>query len=149
MDYYRFALAAVADVFLLALRCALLGEDLREAHARLGEALTLSREVRKQGLTLACLESIACVAGGRGEAARAARLLEAAEALREAWGIPRWPHDGAIVEPRLTKARASSEAEAWEAAFAEGGAMTLEKAVTHALEEDTGTQPTVTVWPGE
>jgi predicted ATPase/class 3 adenylate cyclase len=123
---------------LLNLGCALLGENLEEAEACLGEALTLNRDIGAQGDTAACLEGLACVAGRRERASRAARLLGAAEAWREASGIPRQSSDKAYVEPQLAAVRASSEEAAWEEALAEGRSMTLEEAVSYALEEEAG-----------
>ena len=121
---------------LLNLGCALLGENLEEAEACLGEALILSQEMGAQEDIAACLEGLACVAGRRGEASRAARLFGAAEAWREASGIPRQPSEKAYVELQLAAVRASSGEAAWEEALAEGRPMTLEEAVSYALKEE-------------
>jgi len=78
---------------------------------------------------------LACTAGTRGEAERAARLFGVAEALRESAGYRQGPRESAIREPYLTAARASIEKTAWEEAWEEGQKMKFEEAVSYALEE--------------
>ena len=68
----------------------------------------------------------------RGEAERSARLFGAAEAL----GYQQAPAERALREPYLAAARSRLEEAAWEAAWAEGRAMTFEEAVAYALEEE-------------
>jgi predicted ATPase/DNA-binding SARP family transcriptional activator/DNA-binding CsgD family transcriptional regulator len=110
--------------------------DLERAKAVLAEGLALSREVGDIDSTSASLEGLACVAGARGEAARAARLFGAALALQEAIGYQKTLDERALRNPYLTAARSQLEKASWEAIFAEGQAMTLEKAVEYALSEE-------------
>jgi predicted ATPase/DNA-binding SARP family transcriptional activator/DNA-binding CsgD family transcriptional regulator len=81
---------------------------------------------------------LACVADSEGRTARAARLWGVSEAIREAAGF-RLPHAALTVmryESRLTEVRARLGDDAFEAAWAEGRAMPLERAVEYALSED-------------
>ena len=87
-----------------------------------------------------CLVGLAGVAGRQGQPERAARLLGAAEALGEALYEP--PRSGSRIhfELYVAAARAQLDEATFEAAWAEGRAMTLEQAVAHAL-ESTATFP--------
>jgi hypothetical protein len=67
-------------------------------------------------------------------AARAACLLGAASAVREAIGALISPEDRPHCERAVTLARAALGEEAFAAAWAEGRAMTLETAMAYALE---------------
>ncbi len=82
------------------------------------------------------LLGLACVAEARGEAERAARLFGACEALPEAMGITPEPWESALQEPYLAAARSRLDEAAWQKAWTDGRAMTLEDAVAYALEED-------------
>ena len=82
---------------------------------------------------VAWLEAMAGVAGARGQAQRAARLWGAAQAFREDMGAPLPSDELAMLEPYLTTARSLVEEEVWEAARAEGRAMTPEQAMEYAL----------------
>ncbi|HUG13529.1 MAG TPA: LuxR C-terminal-related transcriptional regulator [Thermomicrobiales bacterium] len=80
------------------------------------------------------LDGLGEIALARGELARAARLMGSGVAILRAMGIPiqpvgRDPHDRAVAELRTRLGDAS-----FEAAWAEGGAMSLEQAVAYALE---------------
>jgi non-specific serine/threonine protein kinase len=80
----------------------------------------------------------AVVAELNGHPARAAQLLGAAETLREAISLSLllWDHTPTDYEALLNAARVRLGEEAWEAAFAEGRAMTPEEAIEYALETD-------------
>jgi tetratricopeptide (TPR) repeat protein len=101
------------------------------------EALGLFRARNARDGVLAALENLGMVALAQGQKARAARLLGAAEALREALGLhgPDWwrrPRE------RVGEAvRGASLKEAFAAAWAEGRAMRLEEAGRYASEEPT------------
>jgi hypothetical protein len=82
------------------------------------------------------LEGLACVAAARGEAERAAKLFGASEALPEAMGAPLEPGDRALQEPYLAAARSQLDEAAWQEAWAQGQAMTLEEAISYVLEEE-------------
>jgi hypothetical protein len=79
------------------------------------------------------LEGLACAAGTRGEAERAARLFGASQALREALNYQQPPGEHTLREPYLAAARSRLDEAAWKAAFAEGKAMELEEALRYAL----------------
>jgi hypothetical protein len=58
------------------------------------------------------------------------------EALREAVGLSWSPTERLLHESQLIAARSRLNEQTWEAAFAEGQAMTLKDAVEYALAED-------------
>jgi DNA-binding NarL/FixJ family response regulator len=93
----------------------------------------LCRELGDQLVASESMEGLACAAGIRGEAERAARMFGAAQALRETVGYERAPREQALREPYLAAASSKLDEASWEAAFAEGKRMTFEKAVEHAL----------------
>jgi len=85
------------------------------------------------------LEGLALTAAADGEgarAARAARLLGAAAALRERVGAPLRAGRRANMEREAAVAQAALGEAAWAAAFAAGRALTLEGAITEALGDD-------------
>jgi hypothetical protein len=82
-----------------------------------------------------CLEGFAGLAGARAQGARAARLWGAAESLRTSSGAPRPPDARLLYEPSMAAARSQLDEVAWEAAFAEGMAMSPEEAAEYALGE--------------
>jgi non-specific serine/threonine protein kinase len=82
------------------------------------------------------LEGFACVAGAEGEAERAARLWGAAQVLHEAKGIPRDTDFLAEADARMSAVRSGMGEEVWEEAWRKGRAMTLDEAVSYALEEE-------------
>ncbi len=107
----------------------LLAESLarfRDVGNRNGIAFTLELSA---GLTVRDEHSLA--------AARAARLFGAANAVRAAIGSPLAPFDQPTYDADVQAARAHLDNDAWEAAWAEGRAMTLEQAIAYALEDDT------------
>ena len=87
---------------------------------------------------LESIEGLACVAGAGGAAERAARLLGAAEALREAAGYQQATRTRALREPYVTAARARTDEKAWTTAWEEGRSMTFEEAIAYALEKGAG-----------
>jgi hypothetical protein len=110
------------------------GDD-AQARSLQEEGLILVRELgNKQGIAES-LESFAHPAA-RGRAwERAARLWGAAAALRDAISIPVEPNRREVWERDLGAARAALGEEAFAAAWAQGGAMTLEQAIAYALAE--------------
>jgi DNA-binding NarL/FixJ family response regulator len=82
------------------------------------------------------LEGLACISGAGGEAERAARLFGAAERLREAVGDKHTPEEAALQGPYLATARSQLDEVAWQAAWAEGRAMSMEEAIEYALSKD-------------
>jgi TPP-dependent trihydroxycyclohexane-1,2-dione (THcHDO) dehydratase len=76
---------------------------------------------------------MASTAGVAGHGVRAARLLGAAMAQREALEAPQPANEQADVAQAVATARAALGEEAWAAAFAAGRALTLEEALAEAL----------------
>jgi non-specific serine/threonine protein kinase len=109
------------------------------------EGLPLARDLRNGYCVSHCLEGLAALAGTKADGVRAARLWGAAEALREAVGAPLAPVDLPSHERNVAAVRAHIDETSWEAAWAEGKAMTLEEAVEYALseEEPTSSAPLV------
>jgi DNA-binding CsgD family transcriptional regulator/tetratricopeptide (TPR) repeat protein len=115
---------------------ALLGGDLDRAEALHKESLALYKELGGSHRAFVFLEGLACDAGAKGEAERAARLFGAAQALREATGFPLEPAMRALAEPYLAGARSQLEESAWTEAWEEGRAMSMEAAFEYALSEE-------------
>ena len=84
-----------------------------------------------------------------GEDVRAARLWGAAEGLHETFDISWTLAERMLHEPRLAAARTQLGTAAWQAAFAEGKAMTSQEAIEYALsrEEPSATPPSSNMWP--
>ena len=85
------------------------------------------------------LHVLASLASSQGQPIRSARLWGAAEAMYESINTVFSPLEHRLFGPDIATARARLDKEAWEAAWAEGGAMTTEQAVTYALERGNGT----------
>ena len=99
------------------------------------EALAIFRRLgNRLGLAF-CLEGLAATAGETGQPLRAARLLGAAEGLREAIHAPLTGTNSAYYERIVALGRGKSDPGAFAAAWAEGRAMTDEQAISFALSE--------------
>jgi tetratricopeptide (TPR) repeat protein len=131
-------LSYLADTFNNLGWVALLRGDSERARALYTESVRLRVDTGDRLGAPEDLEGLACVAAARGEAERAARLFGASEALPEAMGAPLQPGERALQEPYLAAARSQLEEAAWQEAWAEGRAMTLEEAIAYALEEAGG-----------
>ncbi|HEX9532289.1 MAG TPA: tetratricopeptide repeat protein [bacterium] len=99
------------------------------------ESLTLRRDFADRRGIPECLEGLAGVAGGQAKPILAARLLGAAEIMRETIGTPLPPSDGAEYARQVSAAGAALGQEGLAAAWAEGRAMSLEQAIERALKE--------------
>jgi DNA-binding CsgD family transcriptional regulator/tetratricopeptide (TPR) repeat protein len=115
---------------------ALLRGDRERAEALHKESLALSGELGDSWGTLALLEGLACTAGAKGEARKAARLFGATKALREATGFSLEPGLRTLEGPFLVGARSQLEEGAWTEAWEEGRAMSVETAIEYALSEE-------------
>jgi hypothetical protein len=115
---------------------ALLQDDLGRAANLYRESLSLSWDSGLNPLVQNALEGLACVAGAKGEADRAARLWGAAQALRETKGIPRDPDFLAEADARTSAVRSGMGEGAWQEAWRKGRAMMLDEAVSYALDEE-------------
>ena len=112
----------------------LLQGDAQRAAALLTEGLAQLGEMETKGGVFLFLEGLAVVAAAEQQPGRAGRLWGAAAALRKAFDAPLHPGDAAIYERWLAPARAHVGGASWQAAVAEGRAMSLEQAVAYALE---------------
>lgn len=141
-DYYEQSLdiaRGLGDKYLVGLILNNLGEvaraqgDLERAGALNTESLTIARELGNKKGIAATLEGLANVAGAQGQAGCAAKLFGAAEALREAIGVPMEPSKRAEHDRIVAAVRSALGEDAIAAAWAEGRAMTLEQAIAYAL----------------
>ena len=117
---------------------ALLREDLGRAADHYRESLSLSWDTGLTPLVQSALEGFACLAGAKGEAERAVRLWEAAQSLHETKGIPRDDDFLAEADARISVVRSGIGEETWEETWRKGRVMTLDEAVSYALEEEAG-----------
>jgi predicted ATPase/class 3 adenylate cyclase len=117
---------------------ALLQDDLGRASDLYRESLSLSWESGLNPIAQSVLEGFACMAAARGERERAARLWGAAQALHETKGIPRDEDFLAEADTRISTVRSGMGEEGWEEAWRKGRTMTLDEAVSYALEEAEG-----------
>jgi non-specific serine/threonine protein kinase len=100
------------------------------------EGMSLSEEMGDRANVAYCLEGLATAAGAQGEAERAARLFGAARGLLETIGVPVWTSykpDRSLYERTMNDLRARLGEAVFEAAEADGRAMTPEQAVEYAL----------------
>jgi predicted ATPase/DNA-binding CsgD family transcriptional regulator len=117
---------------------ALATSDYDAAFRRLAEGIAPSEELGDLGNVAYILEGLGVVAGSRGAALRAARLLGASEGLISAIGLrghTSYRPDRALYERVEAEARARLDEAAFEAAKEEGRAMSPGQAVEYALEE--------------
>jgi predicted ATPase len=117
---------------------ALLQDDLGRAADLYRESLSLSWDAGLNPIVQIALEGFACVAGAKGDAERAVRLWGAAQILHETKGIPRDTDFLAEADARISAVRSGMGEEVWEDAWRKGRAMTLDEAVSYALEEEAG-----------
>jgi len=110
------------------------GEQAR-ALASLAESLPLLRAMGDKKHLAECLATLAQVVAARGLPERAARLFGAAAALRDAIGAPLPPSDHARQDPVVGALRAALGEDGCARAWAEGGALSLERALDEALAE--------------
>jgi len=109
--------------------------DLRQARAHLHESLRLAREIGYVHSVSVALLNLAQAMSAAGETERAARLFGAAEARFAAVGVHMPVQERAEYDRDQVAARARLAPESWERLYQEGAAMTLEEALTYALEE--------------
>jgi predicted ATPase/class 3 adenylate cyclase len=104
-----------------------------QAEALGRESLALYREVGDLRRCAGGLEHLATTAAVAGHGERAARLLGAAAAQREALGTPQGVREREDTERAVAAAQAALGDEAWAAAVAAGAALSLAEAVSEAL----------------
>ena len=108
--------------------------EYQHALALYTESLSLRWALRNTAGCAWCLEGLAQIAGALGHTVRAARLWGAAEALRTRIGASLSPAERSRHDGCVAATRARLDAATFEAAWAEGQAMTLEQAIAYALE---------------
>ncbi len=108
--------------------------DLDRATAWYAESLAFSQSMGSKWLTSSILNGFAGIALARGQAPRAARLFGAATALREAIGYRMSTSEQAGYEREVAAVR-EAMGDLFEAAWAAGEALSLERAIAEALAE--------------
>ena len=112
---------------------ALREKDYERARTLFENSLALQQELGNKLGVAECLNGLAGVIAAQGENLRAARLLGAVEVLRVAADTQLWPAERVDYERNSAAIRAELGQEAFEAALAEGRAMSMEKAIEYAL----------------
>jgi non-specific serine/threonine protein kinase len=116
-------------------RLALEMGDYAQARSLFEESLTINRELAAKRDIAECQEGLSYVACALGQLDRAARLLAAAAALREAIGSSVAPFLREDHDRALAAVRAGLSEAAFATAREAGRAMTWREAVAYALEE--------------
>jgi ATP/maltotriose-dependent transcriptional regulator MalT len=93
------------------------------------ESFTITREIGDKLNTASCLEGLAGVAAALGNPTWAARLLGAAEALRDTLGIPMPPVERPLYERLVATTRPQIGEKAFAKALAEGRSISPEQAL--------------------
>jgi hypothetical protein len=117
---------------------ALLLGDFGRAGSLLVESVELGSSLGSREGVGCALTGLASLAAAMGEPTRAARLWGASEALREAIDVPLSDWERAAYDRFLTLAREQMGATTWAAHVEDGRALTMERAVTLALEAARG-----------
>ncbi|MFN8490787.1 MAG: hypothetical protein U0350_24560 [Caldilineaceae bacterium] len=97
------------------------------------DALHLQQQMHYVQHIADALEGLAAIAVGRDDLTRAVWLFGAAHTQRQAYDWVRPYHQEAGYERDVALTRSRLDGETWNAAWAEGSAMTLEQAVEYAL----------------
>jgi DNA-binding CsgD family transcriptional regulator/tetratricopeptide (TPR) repeat protein len=114
---------------------ALLQGDHERARSYYRESLMLCKELGNKIVASESLEGLACISVAEAATQRATKLFGAAEALREAVDSQHMAEEEELREPYVAAARSRLDETAWEAAWAEGRAMSLEQAIEYAISE--------------
>ncbi len=129
------------DKWRMALSLRTLGSIARRQHEPGGgatfikESLSLFRELGNKFGIIVCLEKLAGVEESQGRPRRAAQLLGTTEAIRDIIGVPLTPADRKEHDRTVSALRTDLGEDGFEAARAEGAAMTLEQAIGYALSD--------------
>ena len=102
------------------------------AENRHHQALALCAQYEFRGMAAESLEALAALATAGESHLEAARLFGAAQALRKSTGQQRWPLDQPAHDADTAAARASLGDDAFEQAWKEGAALSLEDAAAYA-----------------
>ncbi len=123
----------IALCYLYLGRVAQLEGDLDSARARYSLALPMFMEMNDRWAVALSLDAWADLAAARGAPLRAARLLGAANRLREQLGTPRPPIEQGEYDGKVAALRAALGVGVFAVTQAEGAALTLEQAISEAL----------------
>jgi hypothetical protein len=104
------------------------------ARTRLRESLAILKTIGDRRAIAFVLEGFACLAAAENQPYRAVSLAAAAEALRRIIGAPPPPTWRADLERSVEIARRTLESDSVEKATVHGHAMTLDAAMSFALE---------------
>jgi len=99
------------------------------------ESLVVARDVGDNHLNVESIGYLGDAAAARHEPERAARLWGTEDAWREANSVPRFPAVRQKQERMVAQAREQLDEATWIAAWEEGRAMSLERAIQYALGE--------------
>lgn len=116
-------------------KCARRRGDCREAWHHHRESLQLRQQIDNPRGMAVWLEAVAALTAGLGEPATAARILGAAESIREATGHPRFQHEMAELDSIVANIRETLGGPALDVAWAEGRDLPLGRAVSMAIDE--------------
>jgi predicted ATPase/DNA-binding SARP family transcriptional activator/DNA-binding CsgD family transcriptional regulator len=121
---------------------ALVRGDHAEADTLAAATMQMARRLGIGHYTISCLPIMGASAALQGRLLRAVRLWGAEDSLRMAMRIPRMPAELSFYEPYVEVARTRLDEAAWETAWTEGQAMSMEQAIDYALSEEEPTLPT-------
>jgi predicted ATPase len=110
--------------------------DLARAQIMLEESLSLHRDLGYRTGAVEGVEDMARIAAALDHPGRAARLLGAAAALRTASGEARPPYLQAPIDAVVDSVRAALGTDAFDTAWTEGSALSIEQAIVAALTRD-------------
>jgi predicted ATPase len=132
IDDVEGAATATMNLGLVALR---LGR-LDDAESRLRGGLRLAEELQRPQPTAMCVLCLAAVAGRRGDLERSARLLGAADAMFEDYGVELDPYEREIRDEAVAVVEAAMGTEAADEAFARGRSQRRSDVLASALNEE-------------
>lgn len=107
--------------------------NLQAAEAAYRETIVAWKRLGHRAAIAHQLESFAYIAQRREDGARAARLYGAAEALREAIGIPMTEPEKVEYAAEVARLRLGMDEKVFSAAWAEGRGRTMEEAISYAV----------------
>jgi predicted ATPase/DNA-binding CsgD family transcriptional regulator len=134
--------ATTSALYTLAILAKTEGEDER-ARNLLEEGLKLSAELGNEADVAHCLEGLASIVAAEGSIVRAARLWGAEETLLEKLedAVYTYVPDRSLHRSQVAAVRPLIDEAAWEAAWAEGRAMSPEQVVEYTLEQEPAPEP--------
>jgi predicted ATPase/class 3 adenylate cyclase len=103
-----------------------------DAHQQMREVIPDAIRLADPDMLVSLAEDYAAVLAGLGHHQTSARLLGAADAVREHYGTLRLPQQEAEIAEPLTKARTALGADTWQREYHHGRNTTVEDALTHA-----------------